>query len=456
MSRFQDADRETPYLMPPSIQEWLPRNHLARFVVDVVAELNLKPIYDSYAGRGSAAVDPRILVALLFYGYATGTFSSRKLERASYESIPVRYICGNTHPDHDTIAAFRKRFLKEIETFFVEILVIARELELLKLGNVSIDGSKIKANASKHSAMSYAHAVELEKRLTNEVKRLLSMAEKTDKEETATLDIPAEIERREERLKKIRMAKAEIEKRAAQRDEINRVEYEAKLEARRRAAETTGQKPRGKEPKPPATGPKETDQYNFTDPESAIMKSGSTGAFEQDYNCQLAVDQDSMLIVACTLSNHANDKRELLPVLDAIPAVLGKPQAVAADTGYFSKNNIDGCQFREIESFIATGRESHYPTIEKLLEPSPPMESISIANLEPAEAMAMKLKTSEGKKIFGQRKSTVEPAFGVIKQAMGFRQFLLRGLENVAGEWSLVCSGFNLKRLYNLQMGACI
>ncbi len=455
MRIFQNADRETPFLMPPSIQDWLPKNHLARFIVDVVAELNLRPLYDSYAGRGSAAVDPGILLALLFYGYATGTFSSRKLEKASYESIPVRYICGNAHPDHDTIANFRKRFLKEIGNFFVEILVIAKEMKLLKLGNVSIDGSKIKANASKHSAMSYEHAVQLEARLTTEVKQLLDMAEKTDARETTTLDIPVEIELREERLKKIRMAKEEIEKRAAQRDEANRVEYEAKLEARRANEKATGQKARGKEPKPPETGPSGTDQYNFTDPESAIMKSGSTGAFEQDYNCQIAVDQESMLVVGCTLSNHANDKKELLPVLDAIPAALGKPEAAAADTGYFSKSNIDSCETRGIATFISTGREAHYMTVEKLLEPAPPLSSIDMTNLNPAEAMAIKLKTSEGKKIFGQRKSTVEPVFGIIKQAMGFRQFLLRGVASAAGEWSLVCSAFNLKRIFSLHAQIC-
>ena len=363
MRRFQNADRETAFLLPPSIQDWLPENHLARFIVDVVAELNLRPLYDSYGGRGSAAVDPGMLLALLFYGYATGTFSSRKLEKASYESVPVRYICANTHPDHDTIANFRKRFLKEIGAYFVEILVIAKDLNFLNLGNVSIDGSKIKACASKHSAVSYARAGELEQRLTEEVRELLEMAEKADAQETTTLDIPAEIALREKRIARIREARRTIGKRAELRDEINQAKYVAKIEERRKREEETGQKPRGKVPRPPETGPQAKDQYNFTDPESAIMKSGSTGAFEQDYNCQIAVEQNSMLIVSCNLSNHPNDQRELLPVLDGIPAMLGKPDAVAADTGYFSKTNIDGCQARGIEPFLSPGRQPHYLTL---------------------------------------------------------------------------------------------
>lgn len=417
MRRFQNADRETAFLLPPSIQDWLPENHLARFIVDVVAELNLRPLYDSYGGRGSAAVDPGMLLALLFYGYATGTFSSRKLEKASYESVPVRYICANTHPDHDTIANFRKRFLKEIGAYFVEILVIAKDLNFLNLGNVSIDGSKIKACASKHSAVSYARAGELEQRLTEEVRELLEMAEKADAQETTTLDIPAEIALREKRIARIREARRTIGKRAELRDEINQAK----------------------------------DQYNFTDPESAIMKSGSTGAFEQDYNCQIAVEQNSMLIVSCNLSNHPNDQRELLPVLDGIPAMLGKPDAVAADTGYFSKTNIDGCQARGIEPFLSPGRQPHYLTLEKLQEIPQRLCDIEVSGFNPSAAMEAKLKTAEGRTIFGRRKSTVEPVIGIIKHVLGFRQFSLRGLANAGGEWLIVCSAFNLKRMFRLR-----
>lgn len=454
MARFQNVDRDTPYFMPPSVQEWLPENHIARFVVDVVAQLDLRPVYDSYRGRGSEAVDPAMLIAVLFYGYATGIFSSRKLEKATYENIPMRYICGNTHPDHDTIANFRKRFLPHVSRYFVEILIIAKELGFLKVGNVSVDGSKFKANASKHSAMSYAHAVELENRLKEEVQQLLELAEKTDTEEELELDIPKEIELREKRLKGIREAKHVIEERALRRDEVNAEEYEKKLEKRREKEERTGRKTGGKEPAPPETGPRPKDQYNFTDPESAIMKSGSTGAFEQDYNAQTAVDQESYLIVGTDLSNHPNDKKELVPVLKTIPEEIGKPDAVAADTGYFSENNVNECKERGIEPFIAVGRQPHYHTVEQLLEKELSLAEIDVEGLSPTEAMKVKLKTTEGKKIFGNRKSTVEPVFGIIKETMGFRQFLLRGLANVTGEWSLVSTAYNLKRMFNLSFQA--
>lgn len=454
MARFQNVDRDTPYLMPLSIQEWLPKNHLARFIVDVVGLLDLQPLYDSYRGRGSEAADPEMLLTLLFYGYSTGTFSSRKLEKATYESIPVRFICGNNHPDHDTIANFRKRFLPFIKKYFAEILMIAKELKMLKLGNVSVDGSKFKANASKHSAMSYGHARKLEKRLEEEIEQLLKLAQKTDDEEQLELDIPKEIELREKRLDKIREAKKVIEKRAAQRDEVNIAEHEKKLEQRKIKEEKTGKKAGGKAPAPPETGPKDKDQYNFTDSESAIMKSGSTGAFGQDYNAQTAVDQESFLVVGTHLSNHPNDKKELHPVLKSIPEAVGKPDAVAADTGYFSENNINECKKKEIEPFIATGRESHYYTVEQLLAKELSLEDIDVEGLTPTEAMTMKLKTKEGKKIFSLRKCTSEPVFGIIKEIMGFRQFLLRGIKNVEGEWCLVCTAYNLKRMFNMSLRA--
>jgi transposase len=301
MSNFKNVDRETPYLMPPSMQDWLSQNHLARFIVDVVSELDLRPFRDSYRlNGGTEPYDPSVLLSLLFYGYATGMNSSRKLEIASYDVIPVRYICGNTHPDHDTIANFRKRFLDRIGDCFVQILSVAKELEFLKLGNVSIDGTKMKANASKHSAMSYAHASKLEEQLKAEIIQLLKKAQEKDAKEEVQLDIPKELELRSKRLEKIREAKKVIEDRAEQRDKIKEAAYAKKLLERERKQKETGKKPRGKFPSPPKKGPESKDQYNFTDPESHIMKSGS--GFEQCYNAQAAVDQDSMLIVGQSLS----------------------------------------------------------------------------------------------------------------------------------------------------------
>lgn len=453
MSNFKNVDRDTPYLLPPSIQDWLPENHLARFVVDVVSELNLRPFRNSYRSGGSAAFDPSVLLALLFYGYATGVYSSRKLEQASYESIPIRFICGNSHPDHDTIANFRKRFLKEIGDCFVQILLMAKELDFLKLGTISIDGTKVKANASKHSAMSYGYASELEKRLQAEIDQLLEMANQTDENETFTPDIPHELEIRNRRLEKIRAAKQVIEDRAQQRDTVKQAAYQDKLAERERKEKQTGKKPGGKPPAPPRSGPESKDQYNFTDPESAIMKTGSSN-FDQCYNAQAAVDQASMLIVGEYLSDSGSDCRQYAAVLESIPRSVGRVENVAADAGYFSEENVKHSAELQIEAFIATGRQSHNPGLHEILKQkcAPSLAEIETGAMSAREAMKLRLNTTEGREIYRLRKCTVEPVFGIIKQALGFRQFLLRGLKNVRGEWSLVCSAYNLKRLHSLKI----
>ena len=280
-SDFLIADRDSLYLLPPSFQDWLPVNHLARFVVDIVAQLDLTPLRDAYAGRGCKAYDPEMLLSLLFYGYATGTFSSRKLELATYESIAVRYITGNSHPDHDTIANFRKRFLAELKPFFIQILSLAHEMKILKIGKISIDGTKIKANASKHQALSWGYACKLEKQLKDEVDSLLRQAELAD--QSTILDgmtIPEELERREKRLEAIARAKCEIERRAKERYEKEKAEHEKKLAERERKSQKSGKKPGGKPPKAPEPGVKERDQVNLTDEESRIMPI-SGGGFMQ-------------------------------------------------------------------------------------------------------------------------------------------------------------------------------
>ena len=278
---FIEVDRETLYLLPPSVQDWLPKGHLARFVVDVVDQLDLRSLKVSYAGRGSQPYNPSMLLTLLFYGYATGVFSSRKLERSTYDSVAFRYIAANTHPDHDTIATFRKRFLKELSGLFVQILLIAHQAKLLKLGSVSLDGTKVKANASKHKALSYEHASKLEMQLKSEVAELLSKAAAADKVDIPDgMSIPEELERREERLSIIAAAKTAIERRAAERHTREQAAYEEKVAARAKKSEETGKKARGKEPKPPTPGPTPKDQVNLTDEESRIMPV-SSGGFEQ-------------------------------------------------------------------------------------------------------------------------------------------------------------------------------
>jgi transposase len=447
--KFVQVDRETLYLLPPSIQDWLPEKHLARFVVEIVDQLNLQPLKASYSGRGSQAYNPEMLVALLFYGYATGVFSSRKLERSTYDSVAFRYIAANKHPDHDTIAEFRKRFLPELTRIFVEILTIARQMKVFKLGKVSIDGTKVQANASKHKALSYGHACKLEERLEAEVAELLQKAESADNADIPDgMDVPAELSIRRERIKAIKEAKAEIERRAEERYAEEQKAYEAKIADRAKKEQETGKKARGKKPQPPTAGPTKKDQVNLNDSESRIMPT-SGGGFEQAYNAQAGVDTETMLIVTTHVSQAPNDKQELEPALTnltRLPPTLGTVTDLLADNGYFSENNVKLCEENKVASYIAVKRESHHwPLMERFQDPAPLTDDANAV-----DTMKHRLKTKSGKAVYATRKSTIEPVFGIIKSVMGFRQFLLRGLDAVKGEWDLVCIAFNLKRLYAL------
>ena len=446
---FIPIDRDTPYIFPPSVQDYLPDDHLARFVVDIVEQLDLNHLSAAYSGRGSKPFHPAMLVALLFYGYSTGVFSSRKLEKATYDSIAFRYVCANTNPDHDTIASFRKRFLKELGALFFEILVVGEAMGLVKLGTISLDGTKIKANASKHKALSWEYANRLEAQLKQEVEELMRLAEEADQcSRPEEMDIPEELKRREERLVAIARAKEEIQARAQARFEREQVEFEAKQAKREARAKETGKKPRGKPPKPPTPGPQAKDQVNLTDEESRIMPTAS-GGFEQAYNAQAGVDVETHLIVEQHVTQHTNDKQEIEPALEAIshlPEALGKAETLLADTGYFSEANVEKCAKANLVPFIPEKREKHNPPLmERCREdPEPPQ------NATPVQAMRHRLQTREGKAVYATRKSTVETVFGIIKQAQGFRQFLLRGIDLVQSEWSLVCIGWNLKRMHAL------
>ncbi len=442
------------YIGTPTIQislgEAIPANHLARFVVDMVAQLDLSAIYKRYGVRGGEAIAPEALLALIFYGYSTGRFSSRKIERATYEDLGFRFVAGGLHPDHDTIANFRKTFLPELEGLFVQILLLAQLSGVLKVGNLSLDGSKIHADASKSKAISYGRLKELETTLREEVVRLFEMGEQADQGDVELpegLIIQDEIAFRRERLENLAKAKAVLDARAKEQYEAEKAEYDAKLKEREAKARKRHQKPRGKAPKPPEEGPNDKDQYNFTDPDSRIMKNSTNNGYDQHYNAQVAVTQDSMLIVATSLSNHPNDKQEAQPTLDALPTELGQPDGVAMDNGYFSASNIESTEERGIEPYIATGREAHYQCVEDLIGNLPDKPA---ADASPKEKMAYKLATDIGKEIYRLRKCTVEPVIGIIKEILGFRQFSLRGLKNVAGEWCLVCLAFNLKRIHSI------
>jgi len=446
--RFKRVNYEEAGKQTVTIDACLPPDHLARFIVAIIGILDLSAIYAHYAPVGGEAFAPEILLGLLFYGYATGVFSSRKIEEATYETIPFRFIAGGLHPDHDTIANFRKTFLPHIVALFAQVLVIAHELGYLKLGNISLDGSKVHADASKSKAVSYGRLLRLEAQLRAEVEELMALGEQADQGGLPDgLDIEVEVAFRQERLVNLAQAKAVLEARAQERYAVEQAEYEAKLRARQERARHTGRKPRGRTPKPPTPGPRPKDQYNFTDPDSRIMKNSSNDGFDQHYNAQAAVDQDSLLIVANGLSSHPVDTAEALPTLSAIPAELGRPQAAAMDHSYFSPHNIQELEALGIDPYIATGREPHHRSWRTFFAetPEPPPDDAS-----PIVKMAYKLQTDVGQAIYRLRKCTVEPVMGIIKEILGFRQFSLRGLAAVAGEWCLVCLAWNLKRLHVL------
>lgn len=445
---FIEWDRKTPFLLPPSIEDWLPEGHLARFVVEIVDQLDLSSLTESYTGRGSQPHNPAMLVALLFYGYAVGVFSSRKIERSTYDSVAFRFLAVNSHPDHDTIAHFRKRFLKELTGLFVQILWVARQMGVLKLGNVSLDGSKVKANASKHKAFSYEHACKLEAQLKNEVAELLQKAEAADRADLPDgLSIPEELQRREDRLRAIRNAKAEIERRAAERHAREQAAYREKMAERARKEQETGKKPPGKQPQPPVPGPSAKDQVNLTDEESRIMP--TSGGFEQGYNAQAGVDVTTKIIVSAHVTQEPNDKQQLEPTLKklaALPKELGKVSGLISDSGYFSETNVQACESQGITPYIAVDREHHNQSPwDRFREPPALPEGADAVS-----RMRHRLKTAAGKVIYALRKVTSEPVFGIIKAVMGFRSFQMRGLEAAEGEWNLVCMAWNIKRLHVL------
>jgi transposase len=453
MSRqFKTPDYEATLNLTITVREALPPNHLARFVVDVIAQLDLGRIYAHYGPIGGVAVAPEILLGLLFYGYATGVFSSRKIERQTHESIPFRFIASGLHPDHDTLANFRKTFLPEIQELFVQILLLAQETGVFRLGNISLDGSKIHADASKHHAVSYKRLMELDSQLRQEVQALLTRGEQVDQGERSLpeeLVLADEVTIRQERLTNLAKAKAVLEARAQERYAAEQAEYQAKLREREEKARTKGRRPGGRPPQPPQPGPRDQDQYNFTDPDSRIMKNSTDDGFDQHYNAQAVVDQASLLVVATSLSNHPNDQREVEPALEAISPQVGKPEAAALDNGYWSPANLKILEDRGIDAYIATGREPHHRSWETFFaaQPAPPPDDAT-----PRVKMAYKLQTQIGRAIYRLRKMTVEPVIGLIKEVLGFRQFSLRGLGAAAGEWCLVCLAFNLKRLHVLMV----
>lgn len=457
--RFRTDHLNQSLLMPPSLHDWLPERHLARFIADVTEELDIGAIYRSYEGdgRGMAAYQPLMMLRVLLYGYCRGVVSSRKIEQATYEDVAFRVLSADTHPDHDTIAAFRKRHLDALAGLFLQVLQLCQKAGLVKLGHVAIDGTKMKANASKHKAMSYERMEGTAQRLQQEVDELFRQAAAADEAEDAQYgkgksgdELPAELARRESRLKKIREAKAELEQEAKENAEKERAEAEAKIAERRDKEAKTGKKAGGHEPKvpdPEQAKPEPKAQRNFTDMESRIMPDGgSKGSFVQGYNAQAAVDSQVQVIVAAEITQQTNDKQQLVPMIKLVVANTGsKPIAVSADTGYWSEANVGDESVAGVDLHIATGRQKHG---EKLaMATGPPPEDAT-----PKEAMAHKLRTEAGKSIYKMRKAIVEPVFGQIKERRGFRRFSFRGVDNVRLEWKLICLTGNILKLFRSRL----
>jgi transposase len=454
--RFRDCDLNQRLLLPPSLEDWVPEGHLARFVAEVVETLDLSAIYGRYEerdGRGMAAYDPGMMVRVLIYGYSRGVASSRRIERATYEDVALRYLAGNQHPDHDTIAAFRKEHLENLSKLFVEVLQLCRRAGLVKLGQVALDGTKVKANASKHKAMSYERMGEAEKKLEAEVKALLEEAARVDGEEDAKYgkgrrgdELPEELARRETRLRKIREAKAALEREAREQAEQEKARVEARLKERARKEEERGRRFGGRPPQgpdPEQAKPEPKAQRNFTDPDSRIMKDGATKEFVQAYNAQAVVDSEAQVIVAAEVTQEENDKKQLVPMLEQVIARLGsQPQRAMADAGYFTEAGVTDGKLEGIDLFVAPDKQKHSDAVRVTTGP-PPLESSSVA-----ERMRSKLRTPEGRAVYRRRKAIVEPVFGQIKEARGFRRFLLRGQEQVSAEWKLICATHNLLKLY--------
>jgi transposase len=457
--RFKNLDRDTPLLLPPNLRDWLPDDHLVHFILDAVETLDLRGFRVNERGTGDEQFPPSVMLALLIYCYATGTFSSRRIEQATYDSVPVRVLTADTHPDHDTVCTFRRQNKVLFTECFVKVLQLAHELKVAKFGQVTVaaDGTKVLANASKHSAVSYERAGQMIAQLELEVQQLVAKAEAAD---TTPLDdglkIPDEIVRRRERQAQLAKARAELEARAHARYAAQLAEHEEKMAARQ-ARQDRGEKVRGPGPKAPTPEPQPRDQYNFTDPQSRIMKAGTGEHFEQAYNAQAAVTVDSRLIVGERVTPAPNDKEQLVPDVAAIPAAVTDVAAVLVDNGFFSEAAVRAVEQTAASPpsgtlvYAAVAKTSHHRSVtdlEKKDDPEPPPAGASLT-----EVMRHRLQTKAGKALYKLRQQTVEPVFGIIKSVLGFRQFRLRGLAKVSLEWTLVCLAYNFRRLHRLGLG---
>lgn len=450
--RFKNTDRNTPLLLPPDLRDWVAEDDLVHFVIQAVERLPLATFAVNHKGCGDEQYPPHTMLALLIYCYANGIFSSRRIERATYRDVAVRYLTADTHPDHDTICAFRRNNLEAIAVSFVDVLELARELKLLQLGTVSLDGTHIRASASKDQNLTYERAQQLRTQLRQDVHQLLQQAESADQKDEDPQQLPQEIARREKLLQKMDAACAQLEARAQARAAVERADYARKVAAREQREGSA----KGPEPKPPQTTPAPDQQFNLTDPDARLMRKSKREGYTQSYNAQAVVDAGgSQLIVGQRVSDCASDAGQLEPDLQSIPETLGQPSTVLADCGYVDKEVFQRLNRErpELDLYVSVHREDahaerryDYRPVDQIKSPKPIIDPVLLA-------MAAKLKTPAGKVTYRQRACTVEPVFGIIKAVLGFRQFLLRGMGKVSGEWNLVCLAYNLKRLHRLGAG---
>lgn len=447
--RLKNIDRDTPLLLPPDLRDWVAENDLVHFVIQAVERLPQSAFELNRKGSGDEQYPPHMMLALLIYCYANGIFSSRRIERATYRDIAVRYLTADTHPDHDTICAFRRNNLEAIAASFVEVLELARELKLLKLGSLSIDGTHIRANASKDKNITYERAQQLRIQLREDVRQLLSQAESADRSAEDAQGLPEEIARREALLEKMDQACARLEQRAKERAQAEQAQYERKVAARQEREGSS----KGPKPKPPQGTPEPQEQINLSDPESRLMRKSKREGYTQSYNAQAVVDADgSQLIVGQRVSDCAADAGELEPGLQSVPAALGCPSSVLADCGYVDRAVFERLsqQRPELELYISVHREDAHAERRYDYRPQGRVGQPRKVTDPVLLAMEAKLKSEAGKAMYRKRACSVEPVFGVVKAVLGFRQFLLRGMKKVSGEWNLVCLAYNLKRLHRL------
>ena len=442
--RFKSYCPDQSFLLPPSLRDWLPEGHLAYFLSDLVDELDLSQVYAAYRPADSAgqpAFHPGMMTKLLLYAYCVGVASSRKIEAKTYEDVAFRVLAAGDHPDHDTICEFRSRHMEALSRLFVQVLLVCRRAGLVKLGHVALDSTKVKANASKHKAMSYGGMCEAEKELEAQVRQLLEEARRSDQQDDRRYgkgrrgdELPEELRFRQKRLEKIREAKQALEREAHEQ-----ALAEGKIDEEGKPVPPK----RGRAPRRPAGKPKPKDQRNFTDPESRIMKDSASRSFVQAYNAQAAVDSQAQVVVAAEVTDQANDKQQVEGAVKQIEENLQqKPRELSADAGYYSEQNVEALQEAGIEALIPPHKQRHTANAGGAPQGRIPK------GLSVADRMRRKLRTKRGRQRYSLRKEVVEPVFGQIKGCRGYRQFLLRGLEKVRGEWRLICLTHNILKLW--------